>query len=216
MILFNDDTLFVHNPKTAGTSLLSYLAASLPGEVRTAGVGQLGTYHPSLSMAVGYASGVVGRATFKRVISVVRNPFDREVSMYIYFREVLANSPGLLSDLPDVAMQLRVYKSVELDFRDYLRWLWDEEGSVDIWRSRCFYEMAEGTRLDALRVLRFECIEEDLAAALGLAAVNLPKLNTSSRQPTASYYDEPTADLVRRSYQWMFDAGYYGDSNAPI
>ena len=88
MIVFNDETLLVHNPKTAGTSLITYLLSNLPGPVHTAGVRQLGTYHPSLSMSMGYAAAVVGTMSFKRVISVIRNPFDREVSMYLYYRNV--------------------------------------------------------------------------------------------------------------------------------
>ena len=73
MIVFNDETLLVHNPKTAGTLLITYLLSTLPGPVHTAGVRQLGTYHPSLSMSMGYAAAVVGTMSFKRVISVIRN-----------------------------------------------------------------------------------------------------------------------------------------------
>lgn len=215
MIVFNNDVLFVHNPKTAGTSLIAYLQSTLTGEVRSAGVHQLGTYHPSLSMAFGYACGITEKREFDRVISVIRNPFDREVSMYCYFREVLSASPGLRSDLPDAAMQKRVGKAAELDFPTYLQWLWDEGGTVDIWQSRCFYQMAEGTRLDALRVLKFENLEADLADALALPAIDLPTLNASARRPMTQYYDDQSVELVRRSYDWMFKAGYYADSDIP-
>ena len=215
MILFNDHILFVHNPKTAGTSLLSYLKETLPGYVRTAGVKQLGTYHPSLSMALGYACGVTGRMGFDIVLSVIRNPFDREVSMYLYFREVLSTSPGLATDLPDLAMQKRVCKSAELGFKDYIHWLWDTEGTVDVWRSRCFYEMAEGWNLGGLQVLRFEHLKDDLTKALGQTVVDLPNLNTSTRKPTSYYYDQKTSDLILESYFWMFDSGFYSEQDIP-
>ncbi len=209
MIVFNDTTLFVHNPKTAGTTLISFLQSTLPGPVYTGGVQQLGTYHPSLSKAMGYACGVRGHARFDRIISVIRNPFDREVSMYTYFRDVLSKSPELHINLPDAAMQRRVRKSVELEFRDYLRWLWDEEGTVDVWRSRCFYEAVEGTEMGPLKLLRFEHLDEDLSLVLNVEDIRLPKLNASERRRTPEYYDQYTEYIVRRSYDWMFAAGHY-------
>ncbi len=216
MIVFNDETLLVHNPKTAGTSLITYLLSNLPGPVHTAGVRQLGTYHPSLSMSMGYAAAVVGTMSFKRVISVIRNPFDREVSMYLYYRNVLASSATLKDDLRDETMRQRVMKAAELDFRSYLRWIWDRDGTVDIWRSWCFYQLADGTKLDTLCILRFENLDSELANALGVPTVNLPRLNTSSRHPTAAYYDKRSARIVRRSYNWMFAEGYYGKVDCPI
>jgi len=43
MILFNRQVLFVHNPKTAGTSVLRFLEQVLP-DVAMAGVNELGTH----------------------------------------------------------------------------------------------------------------------------------------------------------------------------
>ncbi|MGI3902679.1 MAG: hypothetical protein ACRYGP_20530 [Janthinobacterium lividum] len=215
MILFNDDTLFVHNPKTAGTSLLSFFQTALPGPVRTAGVKELGTHHPSLSMAIGYACGVTGQSSFDRVLTVIRNPWDREVSMYVYFRDVLSTSPALAENLPDPAMRHRVQKAAELSFKSYLRWLWKTEGTVDVWNSRFFYQPVEGGRSEALHVLRFEHLKRDLDRCLSARAASVPKMNVSDRGPTASYYDKRTADLVRRSYRWMFDAGHYDSAAEP-
>ncbi len=213
MIVFNDRVLFVHNPKTAGTSLLAYLQSTLPQPVYLAGVHELGTHHPALSTALGYACGVTGQCHFDVVISVIRNPFNREISMYRYFREVLANSPGLESDLPDSAMRRRVRLASELEFNDYLQMLWDEEGTVDIWRSRCFYEMAEGTRLDGLKVLRFEALSDDLARTLGKCKGSLPHLNASKY--SAYHFDAQSIQIVQSSYDWVFKGGWYAPEDYP-
>ena len=209
MIVFNDTTLFVHNPKTAGTSLMSYLTSTLPGPVHTAGVNHLGTYHPSLSMALGYACGVRGHTRFDQIISVMRNPFDREVSMYIYFREILSASSTLLTDLPDTAMRRRVHKAAELGFRDYLQWLWQVEGTIDVWRSRCFYQTESPAEMARLKILRFEHLDRDLSVALNQPDLRLPKLNASKRRQTAEYFDKETTSIVLQSYDWIFAAGYY-------
>ena len=209
MIAFNTNVLFVHNPKTAGTSLLAHLQAILPGPVYLAGVDNLGTHHPALSTAFGYACGVTGKSHFDRVLTVIRNPFDREVSMYRYFRGVLAKSPGLEHDMPDAAMRRRVRKAAELEFNAYLQSLWNEEGTVDIWRSRYFYEMAEGTHLDSLRVLRFETLSDDLTSALGTNQLYLPRLNTSNNYSSVCNFDSQSIKIVQSSYDWVFEAGWY-------
>ncbi len=174
-----------------------------------AGANELGTHHPALSTALGYACGVTGKSRFDIVLTVARNPFDREVSMYHYFREVLATSPGLESDMPDSAMRRRVHKAAELEFNAYLQWLWDEEGTVDIWRSRFFYELAEGTRLEGLRVLRFETVANDLAQALGTDKPSLPYLNATPKHSAACQFDAHSIRVVQASYDWVFRAGWY-------
>ena len=213
MIIFNKRVLFVHNPKTAGTSVLAHLQSVLAGPVYMAGANQLGTHHPALSTALGYACGVTGKSRFDIVLTVIRNPFDREVSMYRYFREVLAASPGLESDMPDGAMRRRVRKAAELEFNAYLQWLWDEEGTVDIWRSRCFYELAEGTRLEGLRVLRFETVANDLAQALGTHGQSLPHLNASYNHSPVCQFDAQSIEVVQASYDWVFRAGWYSSKD---
>jgi hypothetical protein len=209
MIIFNQRILFVHNPKTAGTSVLAHLKAVLAGPVCMAGANELGTHHPALSTALSYACGVTGKSHFDMVLTIIRNPFDREVSMYRYFREVLAESPGLESDMPDATMRRRVRKSAELEFNAYLQWLWDEEGTVDIWRSRYFYELAEGTRLESLRVLRFETVANDLAEALGTDGPSLPHLNASRNHSPPCHFDTKSIGIVQASYDWVFRAGWY-------
>jgi hypothetical protein len=207
VIVFNSKTLFVHNPKTAGTSLIAHLRAILPGPVYVAGVNELGTHHPSLSTALGYACGVTGKSQFKLVLTVLRNPFDRELSMYRYFREVLANSPGLESDMPDAKMRRYVRKAAELEFNAYLQSLWDEEGTVDIWRSRCFYETEERSRFDSLRILRFETLRDDIARALGTKRLALPRLNATSKSDYC--FHDKSIRIVQSTYKWIFDAGWY-------
>lgn len=207
MIAFNSQVLFVHNPKTAGTSLLAYLQAVLPGPVHLAGVNELGTNHPPLSAALNYACGVTGRSP-DRVIAVIRNPFDREISMYRYFREVLANSPGLEGDLPDAAMRRRVMKAQALDFNPYLQSLQDEDGTVDIWRSRSFYQLAGGVPLESLKVLKFEKLADDLAEIFGRGQPPLPHANASSGRSEARF-DAQSIKFVQASYDWIFKAGWY-------
>ncbi len=216
MILFNKELLLVHNPKTAGTSLLRFLQERLTGPTHVAGVKEIGTHHPSLSLALGYACAITRNRPqdFRRIIGVIRNPYDREISMYRYFRDVLCASSRAEADLNDPRLLRAVRMAGHLPFPDYLQWAWEEFGTCDIWHSRCFYQTAEGRVPGNMRVLRMEALERELAVAItGLALTGedgaLPRLNVAAPPSAAANFDGPHADLVTRSYEWVFEDGFY-------
>jgi hypothetical protein len=203
MIVFNKELLFVHNPKTAGTSLLRYLGSALPGPVYYAGVAEIGTNHTSLSRALDYSRAKTGNKSgdFKRIISAIRNPYDREISMYIYFRDVLCHSASVSKDLNDPEIERIVHKAGQLSFREYLMWLQHEIGTCDIWRSRYFYRTENEEPLPNLRVIKVESLESDLAIALEGVELRsscepLPHLNATSRRPVDIYEDRCSVDFV--------------------
>ena len=217
MILFNQDVLFVHNPKTAGTSMLLYLERVLRPPVYRAGVRELGTNHPSLSLALGYACATLGIRPddFKRIISAIRNPFSRELSMYVYFRDVLNRSPTVTDDLNDARIEGAVRMAAALNFSEYLSWLKQEFGTCDIWASRCFYQTSEGHVPESLSIVRTESIEHDVVEALSGISLNpnapsFPRLNASDLSSSSGlFFTEEAAALVLQSYNWIFDRGYY-------
>src|SRR5262245_36924005 len=194
MILFINQLLFVHNPKTAGTSLLNYLGKVLFAPVHCAGVKEVGTYHPSLSHSLNYACAVTGNRSqdFRRIISVIRNPFDRELSMYVYFRDVLCNSASLAHNLNDSHMERIVRMAGKLSFDDYLAWTYSELGTCDIWKSKYYYRTAEGDVPPNLQILKMENLDKDLGEALrGIELENnidtIPRLNVSQRTSAKVY-----------------------------
>lgn len=209
MILFSASLLFVHNPKTAGTSLLSFLSDRLSGPVYRAGVRELGTHHPHLSQAKEYARRIAGFSdlgTQSRIIAVVREPLDRERSMYLYYRNVLSTSVALEADLPDPEMQRAVFQAAALSFSEWLDWQAGEFGHCDIWQSRRYYQTDDGEYPDQLVVLRFEHLEADLSllmTRLELSPLGLPKLNTMERGNTDLGVREDQVEFVARSYAWM-------------
>jgi hypothetical protein len=216
VIVFNKQLLLVRNPKTAGISLVRYLGDCLSGVVHRAGVKELGTHHPSLSLALGYACAVTQNRPedFRRIISAIRDPFDRETSMYLYFRNVLCKSPAASEHLNDANIERAVRMAGQLNFASYLSWVWGEFGTCDIWRSYCYYRTSEGFIPRNLFVVRTEKIEADLAVALEavdlkLRAESVPRLNVSDRSGVDVRFTDHTRQLVISSYRWMFDDGFY-------
>ncbi len=204
MILFNRDVLFVHNPKTAGTSLLKWLGDALP-DAHVAGVRELGTHHPHLPLALRHACAVTGNAPdqFKCILAVAREPISRERSMYAHFRN-LSTREDTPANLNDPAMERWVRLSAECDANAYMRALESELGHCDIWRSREFYRLA-GARPANMRVLRLSRLQDDLASVCAMFAhfslPTLPELNPSGGGGVA--FDERSVDFIARSYAWM-------------
>lgn len=205
MILFNRDVLFVHNPKTAGTSLLKWLGDALP-DTGVAGVRELGTHHPHLPLALRHACTVTGNAPdqFKCILAVVREPVSRERSMYAHFRN-LSTREDTPANLNDPAMEHWVRLSAACDANAYMRALESELGHCDIWRSREFYRLAGGKPTN-MRVLRLSRLRDDLASALrGVfdhpPLPTLPELNQSDS--SAVGFDDRSLDFIARSYAWM-------------
>jgi len=216
MILFNDEFLFVHNPKTAGTSLVEYLRKTLREPIHTAGVAELGTYHPHLSMSLGYAAAKMEKLPdqFSKILAVVRNPYDREVSMYFYYRDYLFKIPALARYLNDKRMEEAVQMSAKLPFGEYLCWLVDSRGTCDIWSSRHYYALQDGSVPKSLEIVRIEELDTKIPEIMapfirsGTESVQLNHINATEHAPYMSYYDSKTEEIVFSSYRWMFDKGY--------
>jgi Sulfotransferase family len=195
--------VFVHVPKTGGTSIETALGMFGPWqeenrdamfglihspELVARGLGsaflqhlsmpELGALHPRGELA-GYFS-----------FSIVRNPWDRMVSVY------RRTDPHLLEHAGRLGIQLG-----GLSFAQFL------ERSAAVAHAH----LADQARFvcdDSDRVLvdslgRFETLEEDFGAIcrrLGIEAP-LPRLNTSEREGYRGYYDERTRAFVARRYR---------------
>ncbi|MDQ2756918.1 MAG: sulfotransferase family protein [Actinomycetota bacterium] len=128
----------------------------------------------------GWRSGVIGMHR----VAVVRNPWDRMVSVYHYQRQTV----------PD-----KHEKATSLDFRDYV--LSGGSGSA----FTTFADFA-GDGQGALKVdtvLRVESLDDDfstLCAARGLTGVSLPRKNTSARGDYREMYDDETHAVVARAF----------------
>lgn len=208
MIIFSNDLLFIHNPKTAGTSLIRYFADHLPGPVFQAGVREIGTHHPHLSHAMTYAQSALGTQTppWKVIVSVLRDPLERERSMYLYYRTILAVSPTLDDDLPDARQQEAVRQAANLSFPDWLVWQSERFGHCDLWDSRFYYKTDRGDYPSSLRVLRIEDVDQGVVAVLaglGVSAPPPPRLNVTKRDGVELDAGEHGRTIIRDSYRWM-------------
>ena len=182
--------IFIHIPKTAGTSILSVLA----------GKGKIRRDHTPWNV---YSS--INRWRFARYFkfTFVRNPYDRAVSTYEY----LAKGGNGMDD-----MVFKTYfEEHGIDFdRFVLEYLdCDKLLQHELFRPQYvyIYDFHENLKVDY--VGRFETIEKDYAALsekIGLAQ-ELPKKNMSNRSRSyREYYKNPkVAARILELYGKDFD-----------
>jgi hypothetical protein len=201
MISFDKQCIFVHIPKTGGTSIENAIWGS-DWSKRTTDQLWMGNVRPGFNK---YQSGglqhllatqirqEVGQEKFDRYFkfSFVRNPWDKLVSQFLYLK-----TQPMLRDYMGVGRWT--------SFKKYVRILLDNHEmhvqSYEQWR---FIYDDKGNRLvDFLG--RFESLDDDftrLTEKLGLKGLRLPHdMKSRQRKPYQMYYDDRTAELVLYLY----------------
>lgn len=135
-------------------------------------------------------------------IASIRNPFDKAVSWYWFIRS-LKPKMAKRDPIPGFRKFLRVREA---------RGYFGTSSDID-WRT-CFID---GTCVID-RFIKLESLHEDLTSFaseigatldLGTLPVAKSEPRTSDRYTVAEYFDEPTADILRRGQNWIFELGGY-------
>lgn len=208
-MVFNDDLLFLHVPKTAGMAISGALMASLKppvihavqsGHAGDAGPGvtvMSGRRHQNLATADAWfeEAGLPHRvASFRHVLVMVRNPYAMELSRFHYLRKGHAWDRG-----PAQALALAG------DYAAFVagsRWWFD---------FRDYYTL-DGAVPDNLRIVRQEAYAGTLALTCGdslARPLKVPELNRSHDLDYREVMDAWLEQAIYRKYQWIFDKGFY-------
>lgn len=198
------NVLFVHIPKTAGTSMHATLAAAdaaaaSDGAVANADLQKLlrtrpGNHH----MKASEWRTILGSAAFAGCtkVTVVRNPWDLMVSSFEWWRQKAPRFPPL------AGLAARVQ---EMSFSSFLRsplgarYVNEWPGEMVAW-----YQSDASDIVD--RIFMFEDLEHSVRGFLserGLADATIPrmgKVNSTVRRMYRSYYQQNDAELVGRRF----------------
>jgi len=238
-MLFNDKLLFLHVPKTAGTSITSFLIRNLRGRVTlTEPADRL---EPGDRVRLTTRVGVSARQ-LRRRLGLLRRPSLRvlEGTRHETLEEAAATLAGLGRKLADFEAILAVIRNpydLEVSRFHFFR-----HGHLGI--KGLVHEYAEelalagdfatfarkapyhgrlpgriedwfeigGRMPDNLRVVRFETLEQDLyrtVAPFCRIASSLPKLNSSQHDPYKEYLTSDTEEAIYQKYKWPFDRDFY-------
>ncbi|NGY04528.1 sulfotransferase family 2 domain-containing protein [Solimonas terrae] len=184
--------VFIHVPKTGGTAFLDAMKAKrarmhIPWQV----FWQANKY----------------RFERYRKLAVVRNPYDRVVSIYSYLMG--GGSPGTDGPLAaDVARRAPNFESFVLEYLQPSRICLH-----NLFRPQAFYVCDHAGKIMVDHLCRFENLQADLdqvLRAVGMKNVVLAPVNRSVRSlDWRTYYTEASAERVRELYSCDFDAFEY-------
>lgn len=188
--------IFIHLYKNAGSSitnaLLPFAQDDDPADSNLPPFNPQ-PYHIHISAADLAAH--LGAEAFSRYFSfsIVRNPWDWQVSLYSFMRTYKAHRQH--------AMALKFQ-----NFKEYLRWRCAEEVRLQ----KDFLVDEQGKVLVDF-VGRFERLDDDfreICKHIGITAA-LPHLNLSNTRPYQTFYDEESIELVRTTFKADIDLFNY-------
>lgn len=197
MISHKHKFIFIHIPKTAGTSIEQALRDEtcklLPGQWDHARVRHAPLNHLTLQELVDYGALTPAQLKSYFKFCFVRNPWERLVS------EIFC--PWMSPWFKDLPLEERIRRACELAATP--------TGIANHLRPQADFVQAGGLQMDFIG--RFERLEEDFAQICRLLGIEaaLSHLNRSGHRPYQDYYDAETQALVATAYRGDIDAFHY-------
>lgn len=211
-MIFSERLLFLHVPKTGGSSVVQFLLRVLPRPVHysipdrheaqiPAGVER---FHGIAHEALAEARGILERRgvameELSAIVACVRNPYALEVSRYSFLRQDFNSynhgsqqALALLGNFELFATCSRPHGDRPLE---------------------AFYVL-DGAPPVNLHILRLEEIDEALPRCLEAAGIevdpeSIPHHNRSRHEMFSAYYTAAAEEAVYQKYKWVFDSGLY-------
>ncbi len=212
--MYFNDCIFIHIPKTGGTSLSYYVLESLFGKDFLKEHGRYlstrdGWKHaPLTSIFLQKEKLQMDPEKIKHVMVLFRNPYDKMVSLYYFYLQYFAEA--LLKNDP------AQFELIKLPFNEWVVEL--SKGKVrHSWQDyKYFISKKDGTVPSNLIVLRYEDYEASVNKALELFGGKIDEsvkldhmLKTKRTRDFKSLYDEESEEVVYQLHKWVFDNGYY-------
>lgn len=235
-MILTPDLLFIHIPKTAGMSCTDFLCEHLRGPIAYFSIkADLGTStyrnaqvfpgfnHETLEEI--YAdrermlnlSGMDVRKVSK-ILTIIRHPYDLELSTYLFFRNGHNNYLQVFKDSPNIAERIAL---AQCSFREFVvqSGYFRKESETSIggrpYRMEDYF-LLNGEMPPNVQILKFECLAESLPSAVRAFCASdfqdgFPHSNRSlgERQRMTVEIDDDVKALIIEKHQWVFEHSYY-------
>ena len=205
MIFHRQKGIFVHIPRTGGTSIEDMLWPDK--KTRTEAdlwMGFVDPYHNRFQtgglqhLLAGQIRAAVGPETFARYFkfALVRNPWDKAVSQYFYMkkRRDLMDYVGM-GEGDDLKRYLALITSKKhVQWEDQYKFIYNSDGQLLV----DFVGRFENYSADVTRILNKLKVRMRL---LGIPLRKLLHVNKTSRRHYSEYYDDESRDFISNLYQ---------------
>ena len=211
-MLFNEEFVFLHYPRSAGKSLTRYMIEAWKGPIHgLVSRGQMkelkdvirsdvfleatGAHQNVRQANEILAARGMQIESFRAVFVGIRDPYDMAVSRYFFMRKTYKWN----QEKPTFRM------AHELQFEEF--WLNYRANLGDAFLT------LNGKDLENQRYIRFESIQEDLdsiSAEFGFNAASLAHLNSTPHGHYSDYVKTPECEqAIYERFRYLFDSGLY-------
>ncbi len=232
-MVINHELLFIHIPKTGGTSCTDYLCQTLRRPVFCSSIKfQHAEKHFNATLFEGYSHETLDEiysnrsrimtatgidpTVLRNVFAVIRNPYSLELSNYLFFRN------GRQNLLKGPAFQVpHVQEKVELaqgSFENFVRncGYFRDDLAGQQFRTEDYLTL-NGEIPDFLTILKAEELDDVFPQLTRPFRerddIAFPHSNQSARPGDMTFedIDAATRAAIREKHRWLFEEGYYSD-----
>jgi hypothetical protein len=190
---------FVHQPKTCGTSIRGWFSDYCQRNPNAHTEQKDAPDKPIIFSLI-----VDDENPAEHSFTVVRNPWDRAVSMWSHHkrkRHLMLTDPNHINKAPETIEWLMH----DFTFTDFVRSVWDPEGGVEPkFTQSVKWIHQQHNWADVDYILKFDRIHQDFDQIRNLLADStpLPHLNPGQYRSDDyhSYYDQASIDIIARYY----------------
>ena len=205
-MIYNKDNLFIHIPKTGGTSFRHLVNEKLDLEKNPLEKAPYKHYTLQQAYDNRYQLGI-NFNELKNVIVFVRNPYAKMLSLYSFYKQIYIDK-GLRKNNPNI------FKLMHLDFNQWLVEI-EKQPVYYAWFSYERYILLNGVKPDNLVLLRHEKYRTEVEKAMRLFKVKkdegakLPTIFKTTHKHFTKVYNRTGYDVVNGLFKWVFDQEMY-------
>jgi len=199
MILGEENTIFIHIPKNAGTSIETFFLNSnfnIQPEKHTT-IHEIKRKFPEIYNSY-------------RKFTIIRNPYDRIISWYFYLKENAENLMG--SDIPTLmsepSLSSSAIKPITMIDVEFIEWI---KKPFKFWPQPPFSHYLDPQHIwldKTVMILKYENLKKELNEFFE-KEINLPITNKTKHDHYSNYYNRESLDIINDRYKEDFEKYNY-------
>jgi len=210
-MLISKSLMFVHYPRTGGSSVRKLLSTALPdtyypmSDMKLNREQKVWITHQGLDVCHKYAKQQGLDPYNIPTLVCIRNPYSLMLSEFMYLRQKWKKK---IADLESTLPEYLVSLTEKTTQQRKQKWASDQYGRYHD------YLMVNGEQPANLTIARFESLQSDVSVfmkdLLGVEkALKFPHKNASRHREFSNYYTAKEEELVYQMWKNVFDSGLY-------